>query len=209
MLSLDQAIADWRQKLNHTGVKAPAVLDELESHLRDEIEAQTQLGLPERQAFEVAVKRIGPIKTLGREFTGEQRLVNAALIGSMGLYSLVAGVPVLFKLGSFSEISSAQQLSGLGAVVITTVAALGGRALGRRLLAGSTLYLRIGVCSFGVILVLTWLALFYQHIMTRVQWDVSQLVVVLLWALSPWGVVCGFSVGMVEASKAQMPKADA
>ena len=208
MLSLEQAIAEWRLRLTESGVKSRAVLDELESHLRDEIEAQLQLGLPERQVFEIAAKRIGPIETLGREFTREQRFASAALFVGAGLYSLVAGVPVLFKLGSFSEISSAQQLSALGAVVITAMAALGGRVLGRRLLVGSSLHLRIGICSFGVILVLAWLALFYQHIMTRVQWDVSQLVVALLWALSPWGVVCGFSVGMEEATAARIPKAD-
>jgi hypothetical protein len=200
MLSLKQAIAEWRLRLIESGVKSPAVLDELESHLRDEIEGQLQLGLPERQAFEIAVDRIGSINILGQEFTREQRFASAALFGGAGLYSLVAGVPALFKLGSFSEISSAQQISALCAVIITTMALFGGRFLGRLLPPVSSLRVRIGIYVFGVVLLLTWLALVYQHIMSRVQWDVSQLVVALLWALSPSGAVCGLPVGMDEVA---------
>jgi hypothetical protein len=45
MPNLDQRIAEWRQRMDTGGIKSPAVLDELESHLRDEVEQQMRSGL--------------------------------------------------------------------------------------------------------------------------------------------------------------------
>ena len=38
MFDLDQAVAQWRQQMSADGIKNSATLDELESHLRDDIE---------------------------------------------------------------------------------------------------------------------------------------------------------------------------
>ena len=40
MFNLDQSIAAWRQQMVAGGIKSPRVLDELESHLRDDVEEQ-------------------------------------------------------------------------------------------------------------------------------------------------------------------------
>jgi hypothetical protein len=50
------------------GVKSNEVLNELESHLRDEIDQQTRAGLPPQQAFETAIERMGRGQALKREF---------------------------------------------------------------------------------------------------------------------------------------------
>ena len=50
------------------GVKAPVPLDELESHLRDEIEQQRSAGLSETEAYETAVLKIGEGGSLKAEF---------------------------------------------------------------------------------------------------------------------------------------------
>jgi len=50
------------------GIKTPAVLDELEIHLREEIERQTKLGSSEQTAFEIAVQKIGDTNMLKAEF---------------------------------------------------------------------------------------------------------------------------------------------
>ena len=66
--NLDQAIAEWRGQMLAAGVKAPVPLDELESHLREDIEQQVRSGLSPQQSFETAVRRIGEAHALKTEF---------------------------------------------------------------------------------------------------------------------------------------------
>ena len=51
MFDLEKAIAEWRQQLAAGGVKAPELLDELESHLREDVEEQLHSGFNGEQAF--------------------------------------------------------------------------------------------------------------------------------------------------------------
>src|SRR5690349_1831959 len=130
MFDLEQAIEDWRRKLSAAGIKA-VVLDELESHLRDHMDALLRTGLNEQQAFETAVVRIGEVQTLKKEFSGEQRVKRAILLAAIGAYALTTIVPMLFKLGSFRDVTSAQQRWALAAVVVTVIGFFAGRFLGR------------------------------------------------------------------------------
>ena len=50
------------------GIKTPVPLEELESHLREDVEQQMQLGLSAQHAFGSAVKKIGQAPELKREF---------------------------------------------------------------------------------------------------------------------------------------------
>ena len=68
MFNLNQAIADWRRHMAAGGVDSHEVLDELEGHIRDEIERQMRLGTNEQQAYQTAVARIGLPSTLKAEF---------------------------------------------------------------------------------------------------------------------------------------------
>src|ERR1700722_18784519 len=68
MFNLEQSIAGWRRQMLAAGIKTPVPLEELESHLREEIEAQIQSGMAERDAFERAVKQIGKAEKLRTEF---------------------------------------------------------------------------------------------------------------------------------------------
>jgi hypothetical protein len=68
MFDLDEAIARWRRQMISGGVKMTEVLDELESHLREDVESQVQSGFSEERAFEVCVQRIGQAGLLKREF---------------------------------------------------------------------------------------------------------------------------------------------
>lgn len=71
MNGVEAQIAEWR---GYVG-KAPAVdgrdLDELETHLRDQIAELNDAGLSPDEAFLVAVKRMGDLDTLSREFARE------------------------------------------------------------------------------------------------------------------------------------------
>jgi hypothetical protein len=69
--SLEAQIAEWRAYV----AKAPAVnghdVDELEGHLREQMAELTEAGLAPDEAFLVAVKRMGGVDTLSREFARE------------------------------------------------------------------------------------------------------------------------------------------
>jgi hypothetical protein len=68
---VESQIAEWRSYV----AKAPALngrdVDELEAHLRDQIAELDAAGLTADEAFLVAVKRMGDLDTLSREFARE------------------------------------------------------------------------------------------------------------------------------------------
>jgi hypothetical protein len=68
MFDLEQSLAGWRKQMLAAGIKTPVPLDELESHLREDIAQQMHSGLSAQQAFGIAVKTIGQALELKREF---------------------------------------------------------------------------------------------------------------------------------------------
>ena len=89
MFDLDQAIAEWRGQMAG-GVKAPEVLDELESHLRDEVEQQELAGSSRERAFEIAVQQIGQAAALEGEFHKAGRWTGAQVKDAV---LALAGIP--------------------------------------------------------------------------------------------------------------------
>src|SRR5580704_11157057 len=71
MFNLEQSISEWRRQMLAAGIKTPVPLEELESHLRDNIEQQVQSGSDPQQAFETAVKSLGQADHLSKEFAKE------------------------------------------------------------------------------------------------------------------------------------------
>lgn len=68
MRDLEQRIAEWRRQMAAAGIKSAPILDELESHLREEIERQVRAGLNPEQAFQAAAQKIGSASALKNEF---------------------------------------------------------------------------------------------------------------------------------------------
>ena len=69
--SVESQIAEWRAYLaNAAGVNGHDV-DELEDHLRGQIAELNAVGLADDEAFLVAVKRMGDLDALSREFARE------------------------------------------------------------------------------------------------------------------------------------------
>jgi hypothetical protein len=68
MFDLEQSIADWRTQMLAAGIKTPVPLEELEIHLREEIERKMKSGLNEQRAFEISVQQIGQAQPLKMEF---------------------------------------------------------------------------------------------------------------------------------------------
>ncbi len=81
--TLEEQIAQWRAYLRRRrAIDAPDV-EELETHLRDQVAALTKAGLAEDEALLVAVKRMGSLDALSREFAREhsERLWKQLVIG--------------------------------------------------------------------------------------------------------------------------------
>src|ERR687893_2217414 len=71
MEGVESQIAEWRAYVaSATGVNGHDV-DELEDHLRHQIAELDAAGLTDDEAFLVAVKRMGDVDTLSREFARE------------------------------------------------------------------------------------------------------------------------------------------
>jgi len=88
MFDLEQAVAQWRQELLATGIKAPQVLDELEAHLREDVGRQSKSGTCAQDAFGIAVQNLGKAHLLKNEF-GKIRRASA-------LEKLMIGIGALF-----------------------------------------------------------------------------------------------------------------
>ncbi|MET8530014.1 permease prefix domain 1-containing protein [Micromonospora sp. NPDC005172] len=68
---LEAQVAQWRQYVLRRGTLSPADVDELEDHLRGSVDALVAAGLSSDEAFLVAVKRMGSLDELSREFARE------------------------------------------------------------------------------------------------------------------------------------------
>jgi hypothetical protein len=82
--SLEERIGQWRQYLRRRQAVHDADVKELEDHLRSQIDALREAGLDEDEAFLVAVKRLGDLDTLSREFAIEysERLWKQLVVSS-------------------------------------------------------------------------------------------------------------------------------
>jgi hypothetical protein len=124
MFNLDQAIVEWRRQMATGGIKAPSILDELESHLREDVEQQTRMGINAECAFEVAVKKIGPANALRNEF--KKSSVASALEKLMiGIAVLVVAFGVFLSTVTifFCYSSVGERLIGFTAMGLTIVTA--------------------------------------------------------------------------------------
>ncbi len=80
---LEEQITVWRQYLRRRPAIRAADVEELEDHLRDQMSTLTKAGLGYDEAFLVAVKRMGSLDALSREFAREhsERLWKQLVIG--------------------------------------------------------------------------------------------------------------------------------
>ena len=107
------------------GIKTPVPLEELEIHLRDEIERQTKSGLNEQKAFEISVQQIGRPKMLKREFKKcERTFVKKMLIILIGIFAVLFGPALILPaLAWYRDHGSmpAQQLTFFLAGIVITI----------------------------------------------------------------------------------------
>ena len=68
MFDLEKSIAEWRGQMLAAGIKTPVPLEELENHLREDVEERVRSGATAQQAFDTTVRQIGRGEMLQPEF---------------------------------------------------------------------------------------------------------------------------------------------
>jgi hypothetical protein len=139
MFHLEQSIAAWRQQMLAAGIKSPVPLEELEIHLREEVEQQMRSGTEALSAFAAAVQKIGCAGVLQDEFqkphlpTAKQTRIKVIAGGVLtllvGLIMLSAAAVQSRDLGKM--INETVGLFGLGLILVFDGAAIGFLAVRR------------------------------------------------------------------------------
>jgi cation transport ATPase len=216
MFHLEHEIADWRQQMLAAGIQTPVPLEELESHLREDIERQMKSGINAQQAFENAIQQIGKAKMLKNEFEkfdGAKELrawrqIKLMFFAGFGLISLFITACVIFKFGSFSGISPSQQMSGVAAAAVMIFLAGGGYLSHRFFPVILNKRMRDAICISSGVLTAIWWAIFLNVILARFDFTTSQLVITFLWGFAaPFGALAGFVIGLEKAAWTNLARA--
>jgi hypothetical protein len=206
MFNVEKAISAWRQQVSHFGLTDRAVLDELESHLRDEIDRQLIKGLTPEQAFQIAVQQIGSAVLIKEEFNKtnamkQSRKQTEKIIGAIGfgVYALTSMYGLLFA--NHIAASLNERLLGLTAVVITglllVVSVDAWRVVPVITAKKVRLSVALGCAIFGAIV--TWIV--FHVVMPKFDLTLAQIVVTTLWALVPLVIGGAIAGGILEAAE--------
>jgi hypothetical protein len=208
MFDFEEKISEWRKQMLAGGIKTPAPLEELEIHLREDIEKQMQSGLSEQAAFYSAVQKIGQGQVVQTEFekveeikmTGEQRLRERGLMIFSILIPLILGGTVLRN--QESAMTSAEQMSSFAAIAIFSLLIWGGR-LGYGIFpAIRAKRIRDGILYSCCVPMMLWWIIFLRVIVPRYDFTMGQFMVAFSWGfLVPAGVCLGLVWGIEAAAR--------
>ena len=120
MFDLESAVTAWRRKMSSGGVASPGVLDELEAHLREDVERRMSAGADEQAAFEAAAKALGPADLLRGEFlkvasTRDSRAWSRVLfrLVPVGMLLINAWTLLLYDLSAWERALGALAICGI------------------------------------------------------------------------------------------------
>jgi hypothetical protein len=212
MFDLEPSIADWRAQMLAAGIKMPVPLEELEIHLREEIERQVKSGTNEQKAFENAVGRIGQANPLKQEFkkinsTDKAQLRKRAALAFaaiLGFYSLIFA-RLLIK----NDLTTNERLLGFASVVTTLLLIYFVWQILPRffpIVTNKAVQSAIGI--IGSISGMGWIIAFACFILPRFDFTQGQLLVAVSWALVPT-LVLPVTAFMVIDKSEQQPTAAA
>lgn len=214
MFNLEQAITGWRQRMLATGIKSPVPLEELENHLREDIEHQVKSGLSEPEAFEMAIGRIGQANPLKEEFQKinnrgkaqrQRRVGEICFAGILVFYSLMMTYAM-----SKNDLTGNERLLGfasLGTMLALVFAVW--QILPRffPVLANKTVSSAVGL--IGGISGASWFVVFAWFILHRFDFTQGQLLVAVLWAMVPAMVLPTTTFLVMDKSENRDPMAGA
>jgi hypothetical protein len=191
MFELNQAIADWRRRMLDAGIKSPVPLEELESHLREDLERQIRAGADAEQAFQHAVQRIGQGDGLKQEFEKLEDAKRRRTREVLRLWSGIAGAGLVYAMvgwtwwlgarqGKF-EITWVEIVLLAGVVVPMLLFGWVGRSLAKHLPVINDNWL--SAIAFGALFLA---ALLFRTIFPEISpTNVVHLQLAVLWCMSP------------------------
>jgi hypothetical protein len=93
MFNLEKSISDWRRQMQAAGIKTSVPLEELEAHLRDDIDRLKQSGMSEETAFQISTRQMGQPQILNSEFKK-----NGIASGKrFGIFAVVVAVVMILR----------------------------------------------------------------------------------------------------------------
>ena len=216
MLNLEQAIADWRKQMLAAGIKTPVPLEELEIHLREEIERQAKAGLNEQDAFTSAVQKLGSAHTVQNEFMKVDKTHGALKWKRMeiGLTLATILVPLLFgaivlKRASFIDMTPAEELSSLAALAAFSLLAWSGRLGHRFLPVIQNRRIRDAILFSCCVPLMLWWVVFFRLILPRHDFTMGEFLVAFTWAFfTPAGACIGLHWGIETAAQKEVERKD-
>ena len=138
-ISLEEGISEWRSYLRRRPAIHSVDADELEDHLRSQTSVLVAAGLTEDEAFLIAVKRIGALDELSREFAREhsERLWKRLVVApdAVALHAIAA------RISEFGV--SPNKVAALGENLILLVNLGWSAVLYGRFLAGRAAFARL------------------------------------------------------------------
>jgi hypothetical protein len=198
MFDLEKSIADWRKQMLAAGIKTPVPLEELEIHLRENIEQQIESGINERLAFEVAIQQIGKANMLKDEFA-KVEAAKQARREKFGAIMLVATTNLilwgmvgmaLFKIAGSLLVLLGQSISRIFPVIRD-----------RRIR---------GLINYSAaVTVLLWFSVFLNLIAPSLGFTTSQLKLMIPWVcFIPSGAYIGLIFGLDIAARKPIATSD-
>jgi hypothetical protein len=219
MHNLEKLIGEWRKPMM-TKV-GPETLDELENHLRENVEQLVRSGMTEAEAFQRAVTQLGGAPAIASEF---QKLNEPAWLPAKVVTWLGAGVALLLiflfarsnNLRSDFLLASHVFCVSLGYTMTFLVGALGMCFVGQRCLSDFSPWrmrslTRVTFMLGCVAMVLTAVGLFLAMIWTKAEWgrywswnakEIGALVVIVWQACFVFAhrLACGSARGVLVMS---------
>jgi hypothetical protein len=120
MFDLNKEISSWRIGLSERQTCEKTDIDELEAHLREEIDQLKASKLSDQEAFWIARHRLGDTESLAAEFAK----VNTSILWRKRLFWMVAGLLCYIAAAYITRIAST------GFLVLTWFAGARGHSLG-------------------------------------------------------------------------------
>jgi hypothetical protein len=217
MFSLDQAIMEWRRRMIAGGIKAESVLDELESHLREDVERQMRSGINQEQAFDAAARRIGKGDALNAEFA-KVSVNKAARVGKvLGIACCLVTLPFSVlaapRFLTVPELTAGQRLLGLIAVLLTFLSIASWRFSHRFLPVIANQKIRMATAIACGVAGLAWLYIFgallptvilprlFSVASTGELRPVFAMAIAVLWAMALTAVLGALAYGLEGAAQ--------
>lgn len=222
MFNLEQSMAKWREQMLAAGIKSPVPLEELEGHLREEIERQVKSGMDAQRAFEKTVVQMGPAKELKAEFANSRGLPDIlkmelikkecglkwgpilSLAISTGLFLWIGGM-MGFKTGQMLDMTGFERGASLVAAILSCLLVWSGYLGYRFFPVIPSDRKRVVIFSAGLVLVILWVMIFASCM----NCNMGQFMTAFLWAfLIPFGALIAVMCGLERAAYKKMTRAD-